>query len=103
MHSHLGSTGNYNAISILHTLQFTVTHALGFSVFTSRILATDFISVSRSLRITHEVFFAPHNSFVTIILQLPTQFNSRQAGVPELDSSLSTTNSVLRRVFCVLL
>jgi hypothetical protein len=25
----------------LHTLQFTVTHALGFSVFISRILATD--------------------------------------------------------------
>jgi hypothetical protein len=31
----------YSAIADLHTLQFTVTHALGFSVFTSRILATD--------------------------------------------------------------
>jgi hypothetical protein len=31
----------YSAIAILHTLQFTVTHALGFSVFTSRILVTD--------------------------------------------------------------
>jgi hypothetical protein len=31
----------YSAISGLDTLQFTVTHALGFSVFTSRILATD--------------------------------------------------------------
>jgi hypothetical protein len=31
----------YGAIAILHTFQFTVTHALGFSVFTSRILATD--------------------------------------------------------------
>jgi hypothetical protein len=31
----------YSAIAILHTLHFTVTHALGFSVFTSRILATD--------------------------------------------------------------
>jgi hypothetical protein len=30
----------YGAISDLHTLQFTVTHALGFSIFTSRILAT---------------------------------------------------------------
>jgi hypothetical protein len=30
-----------SAIAILHTLQFTVTHALGLSVFTSRILATD--------------------------------------------------------------
>jgi hypothetical protein len=32
---------HYNAIAILHTFQFTVTHALVFSVFTSRILATD--------------------------------------------------------------
>jgi hypothetical protein len=31
----------YSAIAVLHTLQFTVTHALGFSVFTSCILATD--------------------------------------------------------------
>jgi hypothetical protein len=31
----------YNAIAILHALQFPVTHALGFSVFTTRILATD--------------------------------------------------------------
>jgi hypothetical protein len=31
----------YSALAILHTLQFTVAHALGFSVFTSRNLATD--------------------------------------------------------------
>jgi hypothetical protein len=31
----------YNAIADLHTLQFTVTHTLVFSVFTSRILAMD--------------------------------------------------------------
>jgi hypothetical protein len=31
----------YSAIADLRTLQFTVTHALGFSVFASRILATD--------------------------------------------------------------
>jgi hypothetical protein len=31
----------YRAIADLHTLQFTVTHALGFSVFTSLILETD--------------------------------------------------------------
>jgi hypothetical protein len=37
----LGTTGNYSVIPDLHTLQFTVTHALGFSVFTSHILATD--------------------------------------------------------------
>jgi hypothetical protein len=38
-----GNTGNYSAIAILHTFQFTVTHALGYSVVTSRILATDLI------------------------------------------------------------
>jgi hypothetical protein len=37
----LGTTGNYSAITVLHTLQFTVTHALGFSVFISLILVTD--------------------------------------------------------------
>jgi hypothetical protein len=31
----------YNATDDLHALQFTVKHALGFSLFTSRILATD--------------------------------------------------------------
>jgi hypothetical protein len=31
----------YGAVVDLHTLQFTLTHALGFSVFTSLILATD--------------------------------------------------------------
>jgi hypothetical protein len=31
----------HSTIADLHTLLFTVTHALGFSVFTSRILATD--------------------------------------------------------------
>jgi hypothetical protein len=32
---------NYNDIAILNTLQFTVAHALGLSVSTSRLLATD--------------------------------------------------------------
>jgi hypothetical protein len=31
----------YSAIANLHTFQFTVAHALGFSVSTCRILATD--------------------------------------------------------------
>jgi hypothetical protein len=42
----LGTTGNLSTVADLHTFQFTVTHLLGFSVFTSRILATDFITVS---------------------------------------------------------
>jgi hypothetical protein len=31
----------YSAIADLHTFQFTTAHALGFSVSTSRLLATD--------------------------------------------------------------
>jgi hypothetical protein len=100
IHSQLGTTGNYSAIPDLHTLQFTVTHSRGFSDFTSRILTTDFITVSQSHQITHEVSFSQPNSFLAIILQLLTQFNSSapnliswQAGVsklgsPQLNSSL---------------
>jgi hypothetical protein len=36
------SYNQYSAIADLHTLQFTVAHVVGFSVSTSRILATDF-------------------------------------------------------------
>jgi hypothetical protein len=38
------SSFNYNQysdIAVLHTFQFTVAHAVGFPVFTSRLLATD--------------------------------------------------------------
>jgi hypothetical protein len=41
LYTQLGTTDNYSAIADLHTLPFIVTHALGFSVFISRILATD--------------------------------------------------------------
>jgi hypothetical protein len=37
------TTANYSAIAILHNFQFTVAHALGCSVFTSHILATDLL------------------------------------------------------------
>jgi hypothetical protein len=56
------------AIAHLHTLQFIVKTALRFSVFTSPILATDFLTVSLSLQITHEAFFSQRNSFLAIIL-----------------------------------
>jgi hypothetical protein len=84
IHSQLGITGNCSAAADLLTLQFTVTHALGFSVFINRIQATD---LSQS-----HCHFKSHmkSSFHAIILQLPTQFNSkiisRLAGVPELGS-----------------
>jgi hypothetical protein len=40
-----------SAIADLHTFQFTAAHALGFSVFTSRLLATD-LSTELALQIT---------------------------------------------------
>jgi hypothetical protein len=62
---------SYSAIAVLHTLQFTVTHALLFSVFTSRNLATDFNTVIIPVChcSTHKVFFAQPNSFLAISSQ----------------------------------
>jgi hypothetical protein len=48
-------TLKYSAIADLHTFQFTVAQALGFSVFTSRLLATD-LSTETSASNHYEVF-----------------------------------------------
>jgi hypothetical protein len=55
----------------MYTLQFNVTHALGFSVFTSRILAMDFRTVVIPVChcSTHEVFFTQSTSFLAISSQ----------------------------------
>jgi hypothetical protein len=45
----------YSAIADLHNLEFTVTHALGFSVFTRRVLAMDFNTYTSSSN-HYEVF-----------------------------------------------
>jgi hypothetical protein len=37
----LGTAGNYSAVAVVHTLQFTVAHALGFSAFTCHIQTTE--------------------------------------------------------------
>jgi hypothetical protein len=66
----LGATGNYDAIVDLQALQLTVTHALEFSAFTSRILATYFVTISVSLQITRGVSLSRPNSFLAIILQM---------------------------------
>jgi hypothetical protein len=69
----------HSAIAILHTFQFMVTHVVGFSVFTCRILATD---LSQSL-----CNFKSHmeSSFHSLIPFLPL-FCSCQIRI--LDSSL---------------
>jgi hypothetical protein len=45
----------FSAIADLHNLQFTITHALGFSVFISRLLATD-LNTETSTSNHYEVF-----------------------------------------------
>jgi uncharacterized membrane protein len=44
----------YSAIADLHTFQFTIVHALGFSVSTSRLLATD-LSTEISTQVTTNI------------------------------------------------
>jgi hypothetical protein len=46
----------YSAIADLHTFQFTVAHALGFSVFTSCILAT-YLNTETSTSNHYKVFW----------------------------------------------
>jgi hypothetical protein len=66
----------YSAIAILHTFQFTVTHALEFSVFTSRVLATD-------LEQSH-CHFKSHmkSSFHSLIASLPLICSCRLNSIP---------------------
>jgi hypothetical protein len=59
----------YSAIAIPHTSQFTVTRALGFSVLTSRILATD-LSQSHCHYKSHMKSSFQSNSLRSIIPQL---------------------------------
>jgi hypothetical protein len=81
----------YNAIADLHTLQFTVTIALGFSVFTSRILATDLYHSHCN--------FKPHmkSSFYSVIPSC--HYSVTASSIPLLPSShhdiLASQNSTL--------
>jgi hypothetical protein len=67
----------YSSIDILHTFQFAVAHAVGFTVFTSRILPTDFHTVSLALQTTPKVFFASPNSFVGISVAGNSEVSTR--------------------------
>jgi hypothetical protein len=88
-------TLNYNAIAILHTFQSTVAHALGFSIFTSHLLAMDLnteISTSNHCEVSchfvfnHYVLLCPnlystnlHNSLrtcSTLVLVLSTALHT---------------------------
>jgi hypothetical protein len=55
----IGTTGNYSPVAILHTFQFNVAHALGFSLSTSPLLVKDLdtgvitVSLNHTLQILH--------------------------------------------------
>jgi hypothetical protein len=57
-----GTIGNYSITSNFLNLQFTITHKLGFSVFTSRILATDFITGSITVSLNHTLHITRYYS-----------------------------------------
>jgi hypothetical protein len=67
--------------SYFHTLQFTVTHALEFEIFSSRILAMDLPQpTASSLQITHGILFSQPKSLswpysAAANSEDPTQFN----------------------------
>jgi hypothetical protein len=62
----------YSAVADLHTFQFTVAHALGLSVSTSRVMATD----PKTAAITSNIY----GVFLSFLLQPPWTVDS-----PELD------------------
>jgi hypothetical protein len=71
-----GTTSSHSAIAVLHTFQLTVSHALEFSIFISRILATD-LSQELSLQITMKLpchFLFNHLGMLT--LQNSTKFSN---------------------------
>jgi hypothetical protein len=88
----------YSSIAVLHTFQFKVTHAIRFSVFTSRILATD-LSQSHCHFKSH-MKFSFHSPIPFLPLFCSCQFRRLDsiqflAGwVPE--TRLDSTNILLR-------
>jgi hypothetical protein len=92
----LGTTGNYSAIADIHILQFTVTHALGFSVFTSRIMATDLSQ--------YHCNFKSHmkSSCHRQIPFLPFILNHHRLQSPELDPILDKNSNDLLSPFITL-
>jgi hypothetical protein len=56
----LSITFKYGAIADLHCFHFTVAHALGFSLSTSRFLATD-LNTDTITSNHYEVFLSPTN------------------------------------------
>jgi hypothetical protein len=74
---------DYSATGDLHNLQITVAHALGFPVFTSRLLATDlntetspskYYEVFLLFRLKHSVLLCPNLYSINLPNSLRTRF-----------------------------
>jgi hypothetical protein len=65
---------SYSSITVLHTFQFTVVHALGFSLPTSRLLATDLNTetITSNHWSTHSKHYTQTNSSTHTIKSSPT-------------------------------
>jgi hypothetical protein len=87
----------YSAIAVLHTLQFTVTHALGFSVFTSRILATDLSTVIIKVSLNY-ILQIPHVTSYLHRLTLKSQLNSLPSPLSHLPLQSQETPSILSQL-----
>jgi hypothetical protein len=86
----------YTRHSELHTLQFTAAHTLVSSVFTGRILATDFLH-SNYTSLTYEVFLSqPHscNVFLVISSTVASRDSLNYSRSPKILSWLAGVSSL---------
>jgi hypothetical protein len=91
-YTHSSGLQAITALSLFpHFTGHCYTQTLGFSVFTSCILAT-YVTVLLSLQITHEVFFSQRNSFLAISSQLFCQLQTPET---RLNSLFSRVRSLL--------
>jgi hypothetical protein len=85
----------YNAIADLHKLQFTVVHALGFSVSTSRLLATD-RNTATSTSNRYEVF-------LPFLVQSPWDLETQNSPLLQAESWYIATARTTQKTVLLLL
>jgi hypothetical protein len=94
-----GDYRQYSAIADLHILQFIVTHALGFSVLTNHILATDLSQSHCNFKTLMK------SSSPSIVPFLPLFFNCHLNSIPSSSSGrLASPNRLYCRLdYCSIL